>query len=126
MLPRPYRADRKLLEKIFSKEGRQHFPSRRATGRFCLLTIIKTEGKSPKTAFVVSSASAPLAVDRNRIKRRARVIVYKRHKSLPPGLVFMFVFNKQAKVASFEDLESDILNLLSPYFSTTYNLQPTT
>ncbi|OHB25592.1 MAG: hypothetical protein A2542_00850 [Parcubacteria group bacterium RIFOXYD2_FULL_52_8] len=114
MLPRAFRADRKLLELVFSKEGRARYPSRRAAHRLLQLTVIKYPSH-PKTAFIISSSVVKHAVDRNRIKRRARAVVSKLRKALPPEHLFLFQFNKYATAASFLEIESAILHLLRPY-----------
>ncbi len=115
MLPRLARADRKLLDQIFSKEGRASYTSKRNTGGTAQLTVVTYPSAHAKTAFVVSSSVMKRAVDRNRTKRRARAIVARVYKKLPQGRVFIFFLSTRARAASFADLESDILNLLNPY-----------
>jgi len=76
------------------------------------MTVVKYPASGPKFAFIVSSKSAPQAVSRNKIKRRARSIIEKVAMNLPKDRVYLFNFNKQAKDVSFQELERDILNAL--------------
>ncbi|GEM_PF-5605776 len=115
MLPPAYRADRKLLHELFSRDGRTKYRQQRLRGALVDISLVSYPSSQPKTAFIVSAKAAPLAVDRNRIKRRARAVVSKFQKSLPAGHVFIFQMNKSAITTSFEDLERDILSLLSPH-----------
>lgn len=114
MLPRRYRADRSLLTELFSTEGRLRYRPRRLRAQFFDLSVYAYPTLKPKIAFVVSAKTAAQAVDRNRIKRRARAILYPRCARLPANQVFIFTFNKKASGALFKELESDILILLPP------------
>ncbi|PIR44618.1 MAG: hypothetical protein COV10_03900 [Candidatus Vogelbacteria bacterium CG10_big_fil_rev_8_21_14_0_10_51_16] len=112
MLPRGYRTDRKLLEKLFSRAPKPFFRSTVRHGRSCSLRIVDYPCKPAKTAFIVSAKVAKKAVTRNLVKRRARGIVMKLCSRLPHDRVFIFTFNKAATTTSFKEFERDILALL--------------
>ncbi len=63
--------------------------------------------------FVVSGKVAPLAVDRNRLKRRGRAILQKLSKKLAAGYGLAFFYKKGAPTLRFSEIEAEITTLLS-------------
>jgi ribonuclease P protein component len=62
---------------------------------------------------VVSKKVSPLAVDRNRLKRRIRAILQKFEKRMPPGVMLAVFTKKGAGQRTFKELEAEIESLLT-------------
>ena len=94
--------------------------TRRYHGELFTLSVAFPASESPihkpKFACVVSKKAAAHAVERNRIRRCAKEILRKvpdliTQSKNPKNLVFYA--KKDAKTASFHDIEADILKLVS-------------
>jgi ribonuclease P protein component len=88
-----------------------HF--RRIIGEYFSLSFGHLPGRSsPGAAVVVSSKAAPRAVDRNRIKRRCRSLLYEYLRKNLRSTVILYA-KKGAATTSFADLKKDIERLLA-------------
>ena len=58
-----------------------------------------------KVAVQVPSGQIKTAVGRNLVKRQARTVTKELIPSLPQGLILVFVFNKEAKTATFDTIK---------------------
>ncbi|MEK7192708.1 MAG: ribonuclease P protein component [Patescibacteria group bacterium] len=58
-----------------------------------------------KVAVQVPSRQIKTAVGRNLVKRQARTVTKELIPSLPQGLILVFVFNKEAKTATFDTIK---------------------
>ncbi len=67
----------------------------------------------PKCACVVSKKAAAKAVDRNLIKRRCREACSLAIKGLSARCSFVFYAKKEARGATYRELEADIRKLLA-------------
>ena len=83
-------------------------PTRRIHGTYFSLAV--APGPVVKAAFVVSKKVAPLAVTRNRIKRRCRAALSPLIATLAPAH-YVFYAKKEAVSASFPELKNDIAKL---------------
>lgn len=72
-----------------------------------------TKRSSPGGACIVSSKTAPRAVDRNRIKRRCRAILAQILDDSAPGTMYIVVAKKAAIEASFRDMQKEIESLIA-------------
>lgn len=75
------------------------------------LKITKGEEESARFAFVVSAKTAKNAVDRNKLKRRARYIAAKLLPSFKRGIAVIFFFKKGSEKLSFKDLEKEVADI---------------
>jgi len=108
MLPSQNRLDKKTIVKIL-KQGRGFF-----SDNMTLKTLSSNE-KENRFAFIIQSGTAKKAVERNKIKRRARNIV----KDLLPaiknkktGLDSVLFFKKSVKGKKFREMSEEISALL--------------
>ena len=86
---------------------------RRVIGEYFSLSYGELPNRPfPGAACVVSSKVASRAVDRNRIKRRARAALSEYIQVHPRPTVVLYA-KKGATKASFADIQKDIENLLS-------------
>lgn len=69
-------------------------------------------GAGVKAAIVVSKKVSARAVDRNRVKRRARAILSGALAPLPPAS-YVFYAKKDAVGASFDEVKRDIMKMLA-------------
>ena len=78
-------------------------------GTLIRAAVVIEEGQ--KAAFVVSKKNAPLAVDRNRLKRRLRELYRKCRHILPQNCWIMFIALPVAAHADFKALQEDFSKL---------------
>jgi ribonuclease P protein component len=101
MLPKKHRINKKIFEEILKKG--------KIFSSDCL--YIKTLPISEKHsifAFVVSSKVAKKAVERNKLKRRARHIIKKMLPKIEKGLGVIIFFKKGVEKMTFSELEKEI------------------
>lgn len=72
------------------------------------LDLAHSLGPVPGCAFVVPKKVAPKAVDRNRLRRRARAILSRVLSDLPLPIQLVFSARKAALAADFQSLEREI------------------
>lgn len=108
MLPKQYRLrDREQYDLVVrrgKRAGNRYLVIHHLTGQF------GTE--VPLVGFVVSKKQVPLAVNRNRVKRRLRAILWQRRNQLPKDLALVVRVNGLAAGASLEILEKNLFLLL--------------
>jgi len=78
--------------------------------------ILKTKPndlRKSRFAFVISTKVDKRAVVRNKIKRQLRAIIKKHLNKLPPKKDFLFITQKPITKLVFEQIEKDVLFLLS-------------
>ena len=109
-MPKKYRLSGEELRSFSGRPAVSR--GKRLNGRFFSLLVVSGE-KSAKCACVVSKKTAARAVDRNKIKRRCRDILAKRIGSLQKPAALVFSAKREAKAATFSELEHDIEALLS-------------
>ncbi len=110
MLPKKRRISRKEFPYILSKGKRYNSPH--------LLLYVAKIDNSPETkdsrfSFSISKKVHPLAVDRNKSRRRGYSIINKNLAKIRPGYLCFFSFKKGNGEVSFNDLEKEVLELLS-------------
>jgi ribonuclease P protein component len=105
MLAKNRRIKKELFQTIFQKGS--HFQS----SCLALKTIPKLCPKS-SFAFIVSAGMIKKAVARNKLKRRARAIIFKTLSSLKEGHCVVFIFKKGSQNLSFKEMESEMVGLL--------------
>jgi ribonuclease P protein component len=86
---------------------------RRFHGRYFSLSITRQSEGEPKFACVVSKKAAKRAVDRNRIKRRAKEALGAMLKGTTVPVSLVLYAKKEALTASYSDLAADIRALLA-------------
>ena len=104
MLPKKNRLEREYFRPLFQKGKRINFDS------FTLIYSDYGVFKENKFGIVVSSTVSKKSVLRNKLKRRARMIILKLSESfvVPRGIVI--VFKKQVLAFSFCEIECEIKN----------------
>ena len=91
-----------------------HGSPRRLHGSYFSLTIIALpHGGGPKMACVVSKKVTRRAVDRNRVQRRCREIIFPYIIRIKKPLALVLYAKREAKAASFADTTKDITVLLA-------------
>lgn len=86
---------------------------KRFHGRFFSLLAAPLSVDHPKFAVVVSKKVATKAVDRNKVKRRARNALDKVRTSVSKPLALVLYAKSDAKKAEFSEIVSDIAALFS-------------
>ncbi len=104
MLSKKHRIDKRLFKKAFDKGTSFH-------SEIISLKIIPLPGKSMCFAFVVPAKAAKKAVDRNKIKRKARHIVKKNQQLFKKNFAAIFFFKKGSEKMKFLELEQRMLQL---------------
>ena len=82
--------------------------SKRMHGTFFSLLVAPMHSAHAKCAIVVSAKTASRAVDRNKIKRRARSVLAKRMPIVDRPLALVFYAKRGAQEAPFSAIERDI------------------
>jgi len=100
-LPKKNRISKELFRELFPK-------GRGAHSRVVLLKIVPINEKDTRFAFVVPSKTAKKAVDRNKLKRRARYITAKLLPFIKTGVAVIVFFKKGAEKLNFKELEKEI------------------
>ncbi|NOY35507.1 MAG: ribonuclease P protein component [bacterium] len=104
MLPKKHRINKEMFKKVF--------PSGRSVHSGLIsLKITKGEEENARFAFVVSAKTAKKAVDRNKLKRRARHIAAKLLPSFKRGVTVIFFFKKGSEKLDFKELEKEMANI---------------
>jgi ribonuclease P protein component len=101
MLTKKHRINKKLFKEIH-KKGKSFSFNCFHVKKFFL------PNKNNVFAFVVSSKNIKRAVDRNKLKRRARHIVKKILPKIEKGLSAIIFFKKGAEKKTFLELEKEI------------------
>jgi len=104
MLPQKHRINKEMFKNIFPSGKNVH-------SGLISLKIANKEDKNTRVAFVVSAKTAKKAVDRNKLKRRARYIVAKFLPSFKHGAVVIFFFKKGSEKLNFKELEKEMANV---------------
>ncbi len=104
MLPRKRRLNREFIKKII-KQGKA------VRGRGISLKYLIVPGRPSAFSFVVSGKSVKKAVDRNKLKRRGRAIVFKLFPRLKEGASGLIFFNKSSQNMNFPGLGKEIADL---------------
>lgn len=87
---------------------------KRLVGEYFSLSFGTLPGRAASgAAVVVSSKAASHAVDRNKIKRRCRVVFSEYVKTHSVATTIILYAKKDAAKASFAEIKKDIENLLS-------------
>ena len=102
MLARKHRLGRVRDFENLKKQGR----SRRT--RFFSVRYAASDHPEPRIAVVVSTKISKKAVERNKLRRRARSILSKHLHSIPKKTDVAFYANISAKKASFAELSQDL------------------
>jgi ribonuclease P protein component len=104
MLPRKYRINRQLFKEIFAKGKSFH-------SDLIFLKIADLADKNSCFTFVVPIKTVKKAVRRNKIKRRARAIIYKNLSLFKNGVGAIFFFKKGSEKLNFSELEKEIITI---------------
>lgn len=89
------------------KNGRSFF-----TRRLSLRTLMLSDIKESRFAFVVSAKNVKTAVERNLLKRRSRHVVYKHHKEIKGGFLCAFFLKGDLLKLKFSSFENEFIILL--------------
>jgi ribonuclease P protein component len=109
MLPKNRRISRKDFPYILKNKKTYHTP-----GLFLYLAPIDLKNKpESKVSFSISKKVCPKATDRNRYRRWGYFTVSKRLKKIKPGFYCFFSFKKTGKVETYNNVEKNVLELLS-------------
>lgn len=107
MLPQKHRLRlEKEIKTLFAK-GKSVF------GNSVIIRYRRNDFNFPRFAFVVGTKVSKKAVDRNKIKRRLRAIVYKQLGNIMSGVDIVFLVRKEALGASFAKLETQVHEALA-------------
>jgi ribonuclease P protein component len=109
-MPKRQRMTRADFSSIAPGASRRYFGALFSLSVSSALNTIENE---PKCACVVSKKVAAHAVDRNLIKRRCREACRIAVKGMRSGHSLIFYAKKEAKGASYKDIEGDIKKLLA-------------
>ncbi len=106
MLKKPYKITKnKDFKTIFKQSG--FFKN-----QFFLLRYKKNNLLNSRFGFVVSKKVSKRAVDRNKIKRRAREVIRLHINEIKPGYDIIFFMGNNSLDASYSELELNIKNSL--------------
>lgn len=111
MLPRRYRADKKLFKLKFNKIQRYSSPLFNLEAKD--LPPNKLIRQSNVFSVIVSKKTAKTAVLRNLIKRRVYNIINNKIKNIKVNKWLVVFVKKPAVVADYKELEIDLLGLVS-------------
>lgn len=108
MLPKKNRLERKLFSLLF-KKGR-----RVESDYFKLVYLIDKElNIYPKSAFIVSREVSKKSVLRNKLKRRARHIIFGLLNRFKNNIIFVLIFKKQCQNLKFSEFKKEIEYILN-------------
>jgi len=108
MLPKKRRIPRKEFTYILANSKRFHSP------HLTLYIAHNTPDSPSRFSFSVSKKIYKRAVDRNLCRRRGYNSISKVLHSIPNGFFFFFVFKKGVYPVSFQELEKEVLALVTP------------
>jgi ribonuclease P protein component len=104
MLPKKNLLAKNLIEKVL-RQGKS------IRGRNISLKYLVIPGKPAAFAFIISSKVAKRAVDRNKLKRRGRAIVFKLLPQIKEGCLSLIFFEKGSIKMSFPELMAEMTQL---------------
>lgn len=107
MLPKKRRLAKKDFIFLFSKGKRAAFPA------FNLIYAESGKNGKKKIGFIVSSNVSKKSALRNKLKRRARAIIYRHLKKISEQCFLAFIFKKEALNLSFSELEKEMAAALN-------------
>jgi ribonuclease P protein component len=96
-----------------SGEEIRNLSGRRMHGKLFSLLVAPIRAEHAKCAVVVSKKAAAKAVERNKIKRRSRNALAKRMPRVGKPLALVLYAKRDAKSATFSEIEHDIEVLFS-------------
>lgn len=106
MLPSKNRLEKKYFKPLFLRGKKSSYPY------FNLIYRKENDKKDSKAGFVVSSSVSKSSVVRNKLKRRAREVVFKLFDSFEDSRLIIFLFKKEALNLSFDGLKKEIIRAL--------------
>jgi len=106
MLPKKHRINRKLFKEVAKKGKSFSYP-------YFSVKIAPNGENQSRFTFVVSSKVAKRAVDRNKIKRRARNIVAKNLNKIKNPINAIIFFKKGVEKLTFAELQKQINDIFS-------------
>ena len=99
--------------------SRQIFPTLLKRGRkyhskhiFARIICCNDLAQPTKVSFVVSGKAVKSAVDRNKLRRIGKSVIYQNLDSIKQGCVIVFFFNKDIKEISKKEIRKEILDIL--------------
>jgi ribonuclease P protein component len=107
-MPKKYRLTGDEMRQLPRDRG-----AKRIHGRFFSLLVTRVKDGHAKCAVVVSTKIASKAVERNKIKRRARSLLAQRITRVAQPHALVFYAKRDARDATFAAIESDIDELFS-------------
>lgn len=113
MLAKEFRITKKKDFDAFFGVAFKKVSGKSASTKNLILKIRPNELKQSRFAFVISTKIDKRAVVRNKIKRQLRAIVKKYLDKFPAGKDFLFITQKPIAKLDFEQIEKDVLFLLS-------------
>lgn len=109
MLPKNRRIKRQIFSDLLSK-------GKRFSTAHLLAFLVKKGDKSlSQFAVSVSKKICKKAVDRNKYRRQSYAIISSHIKDISNGFFCLFVFKRGSYPVSFNQLESEIDNILSSF-----------
>ena len=106
MLPKKRRIERSLFSFVLAEGKKYHSNS-------LILNVVVNNKIPTKFSFSVSKKILKKAIDRNKYRRRGYSIINKHIKRVKTGYVCFFVFKKESTTVSFDNLEKEIVYLLT-------------
>lgn len=103
MLIKKYRANKSFFKNIKKTDN--------FSIKHTYLRLAPVELDHSVFAFIISSKQVKRAVDRNRIKRRARDIVAKMIDKIKPGFCVLIYFKPQNADFKYSEMEQELTNL---------------
>ena len=110
MLSRQHRVTRRRFSPILKASRSYHSPA--VSLRVALWPIQNNGSSSTRFAFIVSHKVAAKAVDRNKLKRRARAIVREFLPKIKDNYGCLLFFKKMAVSLTYQELKKVIYDLL--------------
>ena len=104
---------KRTAQKLTRPEFGSITQGKRLHGRYFSLRVAPLIGDTAKFACVVSTKVARRAVERNRIKRRCRMVAQNLFSSEHTSQAFVFYAKREALEATYEDVKRDMTDLLS-------------
>ncbi len=110
MLPKSRRIGKENFSYILTNGKRYNSPEL----LLYLAKINSNNEKAPsKFSFSISKKISPLAVNRNKYRRQGYSIINEEIKKIKSGYFLFFSFKKSSLPVTFQNLQKDILELLS-------------
>lgn len=104
--------------RVSSADFKDLKPIRRLTGRFFTLVVSKFPTRSDdaahiKVAVVVSKKVASKAIDRNRLRRRAKAVLREALVAAEQPVAYVFQAKRGAAEVQFAELRGELLTLVA-------------